>query len=226
MHSETGSKQNYKGLIIFEFNSQAICMQLRLFICLFLYAPFCSMAQTKWKLSKDKDGIHVYTGTSENTKYKSIRVKCEFAGSISRLRTILRDVPHHSDWVYKAKNVSLVKQPTPDEIIYYMETEVPWPVSNRDGVYHITMQADSLHHSFSAVVVSDAGYVPEKSGKVRVSSSKAVWTVTEAGGKIKIDYTLEVDPAGSVPAWVVNMFVDKGPYETFRNLEKMLRAGA
>jgi hypothetical protein len=36
---------------------------------------------------------------------------------------------------------------------------------------------------------------------------------------IKIDYVVQFDPSGSVPAWLTNMFVTKGPMETFEKLQ-------
>jgi hypothetical protein len=40
---------------------------------------------------------------------------------------------------------------------------------------------------------------------------------------IHINYEVEVDPGGSIPGWIANMFVDKGPFETFSNLAKKLK---
>jgi hypothetical protein len=40
---------------------------------------------------------------------------------------------------------------------------------------------------------------------------------------INIIYTIELDPGGSVPAWIANMFADKGPYESFSNLADLLK---
>jgi hypothetical protein len=35
---------------------------------------------------------------------------------------------------------------------------------------------------------------------------------------LKIVYTVEFDPSGAVPAWLTNMFVTKGPLQTFQKL--------
>jgi hypothetical protein len=40
---------------------------------------------------------------------------------------------------------------------------------------------------------------------------------------INIVYTFDADPGGSLPAWLVNMFADKGPYESFKKLSVLLK---
>ena len=70
----------------------------------------------------------------------------------------------------------------------------------------------------------EPGLLPKTSGKVRVSYFKANWKVTMPSAQtINIIYTIELDPGGSVPAWIANMFADKGPYESFSNLADLLK---
>jgi len=40
---------------------------------------------------------------------------------------------------------------------------------------------------------------------------------------ISIVYTFEADPGGNLPAWLVNSFADKGPYESFKKLAELLK---
>ena len=42
------------------------------------------------------------------------------------------------------------------------------------------------------------------------------------GSDLKVSYFLNVDPGGSIPAWLVNLAVAEGPYESFRNLKRQL----
>jgi hypothetical protein len=44
-----------------------------------------------------------------------------------------------------------------------------------------------------------------------------------SSNSISIVYILEADPGGSVPAWMVNMFIDKGPFESFKKLSGLLK---
>ena len=65
--------------------------------------------------------------------------------------------------------------------------------------------------------------VAKKEGVVRVPSSAVAWRVTPTSPtEIKIEYEATLDPGGSVPAWVTNLFITKGPYETFKKLKAML----
>jgi hypothetical protein len=65
--------------------------------------------------------------------------------------------------------------------------------------------------------------LPEKAGKVRVTLTHAVWTVIPLPeNKIKIIYSIRINPGGGIPAWMVNMFIAKAPYESFRKLTAMI----
>jgi hypothetical protein len=65
--------------------------------------------------------------------------------------------------------------------------------------------------------------VPVKENIVRITQSTGRWTITPVGrGQIQVEYVLIVDPGGSIPAWVVNMFAARGPMESFKKLKKQL----
>ena len=193
-----------------------------IFFC-FLFA-FTASSQYNWKLTKDKDGIRVYQSEIKSSNYKSIKVECTLEGTYDKLTAILNDVTLHKNWVYNNKTSSLLKRINPGEFYYYSETSLPWPMSNRDAVVHLKMTKDSLNRFIKVVAIAEPGYLPEKSGKVRVPQSNVQWYVTIPTSKtIHIVYTFEADPGGSVPSWLVNSFADKGPYESFRKLATLLK---
>ena len=180
-------------------------------------------AQPSWKLVKEKNGIRISLASVENSKFKSVRVQTILEGTISKLINILSDINKHPEWVYKAKTATILKQVTPYEFIYHIESILPWPASNRDAIIHFTMSPDTTNHVLRINAFSEPNFIEKKDGLVRIPFSKGTWYVTETGNKINIDYTFEVDPGGSIPAWLVNMLADKGPYETFQNLKMKLK---
>ncbi len=194
--------------------------------CLVFCFAFTSLtfAQYNWKLSKEKDGIKVYQSAVKNSDYKGIKVECTLEGNYDKLIAVLNNVSHHKDWVYNNKASNIIKQINPYEFYYYTETHLPWPMSNRDAVVHLKMSKDSLNRFLKITSVSEPGYIPEKSGKVRVPKSTVNWNVTMPTVKtISIIYTFEAEPGGSLPAWLANMFADKGPYESFKKLSEILK---
>jgi len=180
-------------------------------------------AQYQWKLSKDEDGIKVYLSTVPASALKAIKVECTLDGTIDKLIGVIQNVPMQKDWVYKNETAYVIKKINADDFYYYTEASIPWPLTNRDAVVHLKIINDILANLLTITEISDPHYIPEKKGKVRVPSSSVRWLVTSAGpGKISIVYTFEADPGGSLPAWLVNMFAEKGPYQSFKKLAAIL----
>jgi hypothetical protein len=193
---------------------------------LVLFSTFASAAigQYNWKLSKDEDGIKVYQSEVKHSKFKSIKVECTLDGTYDKLMSILNDVTNQKNWVYNNKNSSILQRISPNDFYYYSETYLPWPMTNRDAIIHLKMNKDSLDRFLKISAVSVPGYAPEKSGMVRVPRSDISWYVTMPSAKtISIVYIFDAEPGGSLPAWVVNMFTDKGPYESFKKLSELLK---
>jgi hypothetical protein len=133
------------------------------------------------------------------------------------------DIKGQKNWVYSTKSSSILKQVDVHEVIYYSEKSMPWPVTNRDAVMRLKINMDAPGNTMMVNATTVDGMVPVKKGIVRVPASKVYWRVTPiSSNRMKIEYEAEVDPGGSVPAMVVNMFSTKGPLETFRQLKMLL----
>ena len=198
-------------------------------VWLVLFFTFASAAtgQYNWKLNKNEDGIKVYQSEVKNSKFKSIKVECTLEGTYDKLMAILNDVPNQKNWVYNNKNSSILKRVSASEFYYYSEIHLPWPMTNRDAIVHMKMNKDSLNRFLMISEAGVPGYTPEKSGMVRVPRSDISWYVTMPSAKtISIVYIFDAEPGGSLPAWVVNMFTDKGPYESFKKLSELLKRSA
>jgi hypothetical protein len=186
-----------------------------------LFSLFCK-GQEDWKLKQNKDGIEIYTKPLENSNLKGIRVKCYLPVTLSQLVTVIMDVNTAAEWVYSTKSSTLLKKVSAAEVFYYSEVNLPWPINNRDFIAHLKVSQDP----HSKVVTIDgpvvANYVPEKKDIIRVRNSYGKWILTPLKNMVRIEYTLETDPGGSLPAWLVNLFAAKGPHETFKNLKVQL----
>jgi START domain len=183
-----------------------------------------AIAQKTWKLISQKDGIYVYTQDLEDSKFKAVRAVCTVDCGVAKLSYVLMDVSNTKDWVYATKVCTLLKKMSPTDIYYYSEVELPWPVSNRDFIIRITLTQDQKTKVARIIAENHPQYVSEKKNVIRIPKSAGNWTLTPMGqGRTKVEYVIHVDPGGSVPAWLVNMLADIGPYSSFTKLKKEVK---
>ena len=180
-------------------------------------------AQADWKLVSQDQGIKVYSKSVADSKIKAVRVVCELEATGSQLVALLLDVESAEKWVYHTKTCQTIKQVSPLELFYYSEIDLPWPLDNRDFVAHVKVTQDKNSGLITVNAPAIPGFVKAKKGIVRVSNSKGYWVITPLGQKkVKIEYTLQTDPGGLLPAWVVNMFSAQGPLETFKLMREFV----
>jgi START domain len=182
--------------------------------------------QSDWKLNTEKEGIKIYTSQIPDSRIKAIKVECEIQATPAQLVAVLMDVNNSTEWVYHTKSCALIKQVSPSELYYYSEVNLPWPAANRDFVAHLTVSQNTATKVVEINGPAVPGFVPQKKGVVRIDHSSGKWTITPCGDHIKVEYALHVEPGGSIPAWMVNMFATDGPMQIFKNLKLELQKPA
>ena len=198
-------------------------LRLVLIFAISWFGTLTLSAQDNWELKKNENGIAVYTRGIANEKLKEIRVICELPGTTAGLLNVLQNVSGHANWVYLTEKATLVKKLSPNALVYYTTTDMPWPVTNRDLVVEFSYNEVPGTKNIAIQAKSATGYVPPKKNYVRVPYSLATWEVVPlADNKIKVDYVFRVNPGGTIPAWLVNMAAATGPYNTFVKLREIL----
>ena len=182
------------------------------------------LGQDGWKLKTNKDSIAIFTRTFPDSKFKAIKVEVELDATLSQLVAVILDVNTGGEWVYSTKSSVLLKQVSPSELYYYSEVNVPWPAANRDFIAQLKAVQDSHSRVVTIYGPTFPDYLPVKKDIVRVRRSEGKWIISPvAKNRVRVEYTLRVDPGGDLPAWLVNMFASKGPYESFRKLKEQLQ---
>ena len=97
-------------------------------------------------------------------------------------------------------------------------------MKNRDQPIHMIIYPQSGDSILTITTIGEPDRLPDNRSQVRIRTFSGTWKVKSLNpDQIEIDYILNVDPGGSVPPWLVNMFVSKGPYETFSKLAVKLK---
>ena len=194
-------------------------------LALFTSLVCCTtFGQKDWQLKAEKEGINIFTKTAPDSKFKAVRVICVLPATLSQLVAVLLDVNTGAQWLYSTRSSFLLKQVSPSELYYYSEVNVPWPVSNRDFIAHLKVTQDQRTKIVTVYGPTVPDYVPVKKDIVRVAKSDGKWVLVPIDpAHVKVEYTIQVDPGGNVPAWLINLFATKGPYESFKNLKLQLQ---
>jgi hypothetical protein len=133
------------------------------------------------------------------------------------------NVSKYKEWSYATKVSRLVKSLGPGKLIYYTEIEVPWPATNRFFYANFELKKNLTEKSMHIIAVNIPDYQPVPKDLVQVLLTRGTWNITTITNKsIHVDYVLEMNPGGSLPVWVLNLFSTKGPMESFENIKKKM----
>lgn len=174
-------------------------------------------------LKKDKDGIKVYTCKTDSSKFRSLVAEFELENvSFEELRHFLWNVTNYSNWQYNMVSSTLLKKVDDTAIIYRSEVDAPWPVENREMIVQLNALKDTANNQRTFTMHTVPFPYPETDALTRVPYSEARWTVKKVATKLYVRYELNIDPGGYVPPMLVNFAMAEGPYESFRNLKKLI----
>lgn len=176
-----------------------------------------------WELKKFENGITIYTRATETSKYKELKAIFQIKSSLSSVIALLNDVETYPQWVYRCETSKVLKKISEQHLIRYQTIVAPWPVDNRDVVVEVHTYQDPKTKIVYQKVTPLPDYSPQLKGHVRIREFRATWTLKPLkNGIVEVEYELLVNPAGAIPAWIVNMALVDGPYETSLKMKERI----
>lgn len=190
---------------------------------LILFSGWECAAQTDCALKLEKDSIKIFACILETSKFKTIKATFKLQSRLSQLAALVLDIDYYKEWQYKTVSARVLRKVSEREIIYYTEVAAPILTSNRDFVIRLTIDKDPRTQEMIIDMVSLPDYIPSVKNVVRVPYSKARWRVTPlTPSTIAVEYTIDIDLGGAVPAWLVNIVAPQAPYQTFKALRSKI----
>lgn len=191
---------------------------------LFTLSTFVFTQQNDWILKRNADDIQVYYRESPDLDIYELRMDYYVEASLSAVVKLLDDVPGYRNWVYKLAETSMVERINETDFYYYNRMDFPWPMSDRDLVGYSKLWQEPDTKIVRATVKSAHWKKENLEDLVRITTLDIQWNLfPQKDGRVKIQYFLKSDPAGSIPAWMVNMAIDQGPIETIKNMQRELK---
>jgi hypothetical protein len=201
-------------------------MQYRYLVCFFFLVGLSCFSQqkaTEWQLKKDESGILIYTRRAENSAFKELKSITYVKTSLNSIIALLNDFESYTQWVYKCGESTNLKKINDTTCIHYQTVVAPWPVSDRDFVVTVKQSQDPKTKIITITSTCNANYIPVKDKCVRITQFSAIWILAPfKDGTVQVTYQLLVDPGGALPAWLVNLAVVDGPFETMVGFKKFI----
>ena len=193
-------------------------------VSLIASSPTLLAQDNPWLLKRNLPDMKVYYRDSPNSYIKELKITLDVESDLRTIMAVLNDVPVYPDWAFKCIESRVVKEVNDTEMYYYNEIDFPWPMSNRDLIAHSFVHQDPISKKISTRSESAHHMEPEKEGLVRVKLIEIRWEITPTGpNSAHIEYFLKSDPGGTIPAWMINLAIDKGPTTSMRGFRERLK---
>ena len=200
--------------------------KIHIITILFIFSLSYTYAQSadSWVLTKDENGVKIYTRHNTESPIKEVKGVMELQTSLSSLVALVKDAENQHNWVYLNKVAYLLDQPSDFEWYYYNESDAPWPVTNRDIVTHAKLSQNPKTYTVKIRTNGIPNYIPVKDGIVRILKLKSSWDfIPLEDGIVKVEFRLFIDLGGNLPAWAINLAVDTGPFNTMSAMTEEIK---
>jgi ribosome-associated toxin RatA of RatAB toxin-antitoxin module len=176
----------------------------------------------EWSLVRESDQIQVFKKPTPNG-YNAIRIEAVVRAPLKTFIEFVNQVDRYPEWVYKCREAEELDNPVNSTMKYWMVSDFPFPFKDRE------LTAVSFHHVDERGIFHSASFAEPGSvddANVVITKFDARWKVTPtAQNEIKIEYEVQTEPGGHIPAWLYNLAVDQGPFKTMQSLKDILENG-
>ena len=180
--------------------------------------PFLN-TNPEWKIVKASDNIKVYTAATDEG-YDAIKIEATVSASLEDFVAFINDADSYRQWVYGCTYSKTISTEGDNILFYETVTDMPFPIQDRYLKVKSTQIVSKSEWNSHSIAQS-----AEKSDMVVIENFDSRWHVVKLPNhSISIHYVVKTEPGGIIPAWLYNLAVDMGPYNTMRNLKTELES--
>ena len=175
-----------------------------------------------WKTRADKNGILVESRPAQDSRYEEFRATVVMTAEPAHVIALLQDNSACGDWLYRCTESRLLESVSTTERYFYQSTGLPFPAKARDAVFH----ARVLYNSDRTISVNMRA-VPDRlpeTDMVRIREARGTYLLQPLGdGRLRLTWQQFIDPAGALPAWLVNRLLTDIPFKSLDALRDLIR---
>lgn len=181
----------------------------------------------------NKDGVKVYIFKHKNSAFATFRATTQVNASLESLLAVILDIKSGTRWIDACEESFLIKKLSFNEQYHYQTFYIPFPFKNRDFILHSTLVHDPVTQAITITMSSAPDYCRDKQSKqctktntselVRVNKSIGTFKLQANEQGTAITWIQHTNPAGHLPAWLVNQLIKDTAYKSFKNLAEIVK---
>ena len=211
----------------FRSDSSPVRRVLSLFCFLILYLQFSTTHAAgadgqPWRLRKDRDGISVFSRHVTDSRYEEFRGSVEIEATLASGLALLDDTSVCAQWLYRCLSSKTLARKGGMERIIYQITDLPFPAANRDAIFRARVH-QLPDGDIRVDLVSEPDYM-EQTDNVRIRKARGYYLLHRIDAtRSRLTWTQLVDPAGRLPAFMVNSLLTDIPWRSLGNFRKLVK---
>ena len=183
-----------------------------------------SPASAERRVVRVEDGITVEEEAEAGRALPILTGTTTMTASASQIAAWIGAVHTYVDWQHNCEEARVLPQ-SDGSTLTYNRIGSPWPVSDRDVVLRSTRTNLSDGRIRIEFRSTEDANLEVPSGVVRMPRLSGSYDLTPVEGGTHVVYTVDSDPGGSLPAWLVRRASKDLPYYTLKNLQKRAETG-
>ncbi|WP_243346830.1 START domain-containing protein [Parabacteroides sp. FAFU027] len=196
-------------------------------IILLLFIFPVTLSSQAWKYVKEQDGVKIYSRQESGKNLKSFKGVTEFRESSDKIMAFLVDVNKKDWWDKNLSQIKILYHEKNKRTQYYLVYKLPWPFRNRDLCVESTVVLNPSTGVSIIISVPLTGVVPPQKNLTRIKDYRQQWTIIPSGTNTsQIELEFYVDPAESLPDWLLNMILTDSPIKSIKSLRQGLEKQA
>ncbi len=188
--------------------------------------PLTGYSEPKWEKIRDDANMQIYRGVvagSPLTAFKGVRV---MDAKITKIVEVIvsEDTAMRKNWVDRLSKFDVLEKRSANDWTFYAAYDMPWPIDNRDYVIDGKMSIDPAQNQVLISMKSVQHAKGPKTVGVRAELMDSTYKLVPLpGDKTEVTVTIQTDPRGELPPWLVNLIQKSWPANTLTKLEATAR---
>lgn len=176
-----------------------------------------------WRTLYREEGIVVSTREEPGVDLPGMRGETRINVGLQQVLAVVLDQRRSTEWAQGADETRVLRGTPNGSQFIYARSHQPWPVRDRDLIMLRKVQVLEPAKAYRVHLVCVPDELPVVEDVVRVRRCETSFTLRALDAThTHIDYRVQADPGGKIPAWMVRRASRSIPLDTLVALGKQL----